>query len=85
MTARRDGEREYVAFWFQAHDEATASSFQQKVALVRHRLAAAHEDSAFVRINFPVLGRSEAECRDLALAFLNAFYPVYQRYVRKEL
>lgn len=85
MTARREVEQEYVAYWFQAHDEANASPFRQKIALVRQKLLAGREDSAFIRISFPVRDRAAEECRRLAVAFLNAFYPVYLDYVRKEI
>ena len=84
MTASRDLEDVYLAYWFQAHDETAASPFMQKLRLARDRLLNGFEDSAFVRVSLPVGEKTPAQCRRLVEDFLQAFYPVFLTYVRKD-
>lgn len=82
MSAGRDQERQYIAYWFQAQEETAPGPFAQKLSLTRQRLLHGGEESAFVRISLPAGERNEEECRRTAEEFVRAFYPAFLSYIQ---
>jgi EpsI family protein len=80
MIAERQGERELIVYWFQTNGRTSASTFSQKVDMVRDRLFGRGEDNAFVRITSPIGDGTQESARKRIFDFVEAFYPQFNRY-----
>lgn len=82
MTADLDGQKELVLYWFQAHDQAVADTFSQKLGIFRQKVFGGSENNAFVRITSSLQDQSEEEARELIMSFVQSFYPTFLNYVK---
>lgn len=83
MIAAHDGQKDLVFYWFQAHDQAAADTFSQKVALFKQKISGGRESNAFVRITTSLQNRSEEDARRLILSFVDSFYPTFLHYLKE--
>ena len=84
MTADLDGQKDLVLYWFQAHDQAVADTFSQKLQIFRQKLFGGSENNAFVRITTSLQNQTEDEARELILSFVRNFYPEFLNYAKGE-
>jgi len=81
MVVQQDLRRDYILYWFQSFDRSCNNTFAQKITLIWGRLLRRRGDNAFVRIAVNVGQKSPDECRDVAISFVNSFYPVMLSYI----
>jgi hypothetical protein len=81
MVAEREGQKELVAYWFQAFKSTLPDTFGQKVSLLRQRVAGSKEDNAFVRITISLDNRSKEDALRIVDDFIHSFYPNFLRFV----
>jgi EpsI family protein len=77
--ARKNGEQDFVYYWYQSHGRAIASEYRNRLLLVQDALTLHRSDGALVRITAPLLAR-DARSADLA-AFIRALYPILARHL----
>lgn len=82
MTADLDAQKDLVLYWFQAHDQAVADTFSQKLVIFKQKLFGDRENNAFVRITTSLQDQSEEEARELMMSFVHSFYPAFLNYVK---
>jgi EpsI family protein len=82
MVAERHAHRELIVYWFQSYDETNADTFSQKISLFWKKLTQNREDNAFVRVTATLGERTVEEGMDVISKFIDAFYPVFLKYVR---
>lgn len=74
-------DRELVIYWYQAYQHTTSFIYKNKILMAYNRLVNKNEQHAFVRIAVP-FGKSDyATAKQSALAFINAFYPIFIDYI----
>ena len=83
MIAERQGERELIVYWFQAHSKAVATPPAQKYALFLNKLSGKGEDNAFVRITTPIGKETPEAVQKNLFDFIEGFYPDFYRYVTR--
>lgn len=81
MLVERNGEREFVVYWFQTRGEASATTLVQKIDSLRVRLASSAEDNAFIRLSTSVDGGSNEQAQKRIFSFVEEFYPMLHRYM----
>ncbi len=82
MVIERGSTRMFVLYWFQADEETTADTIQQKIALLMQKFAHGKQDNAFVRMSMIMGDKSMEQSRQAVFDFIESFYPVFIRYVR---
>jgi EpsI family protein len=83
MIAAREGDREYIVYWFQSNGKATASTPSQKLAMVLNRISGGGEDNAFVRVSATIGEETPEAVKKRLLDFIEDFYPEFHRYITK--
>lgn len=81
MIAERQGESEFVVYWFQSNGKAMANTQSQKIAMILDKFSGKSEDNAFVRISAPVKDETPETVRKRIFDFIEDFYPDFYRYV----
>lgn len=84
MVAEREGQKELVAYWFQAYETPCPGTFGQKLSLLKQRLSGSPEDNAFVRITISLDKRSQEDAVKIVDDFIRSFYPGFLRFVAGE-
>ena len=82
MLARKEGDEQYIVYWFQSNDRSYEDTLSQKVSASINKLLRRREESALVRIAVAVSGRPVSDCRKDVLSFLSDFYPVFLKFIK---
>ena len=81
MIAERNGNKEFLLYWFQAYDRPTSDTLSQKAMLLWRKILTGGEESAFVRISMDMNGKTKEECLGVLTSFARDFYPVFTQYI----
>jgi len=84
LLAEKNGERELVVYWYQAGKYATPDPLMQKIMLFRSKFFHESEGNAFVRISTSLKNETEQKGQNRILKFINDFYPVFEKYMRRD-
>ncbi len=82
MIAQRGPQKELIIYWFQSYDQTNPDTLSQKITSLWKKLLNQGQDNAFVRISIPLGEKSLSESRQIALKFVQAFYPIFLDFVR---
>jgi EpsI family protein len=82
MIVEKNQRKEYIIYWFQSYNKSNSSTLFQKIAAYKNRIQHKGEDNAFVRINTSSSDIPEERAESIALQFIQAFYPVFLKYVQ---
>jgi EpsI family protein len=81
MVVEKGQDRQLILYWFQSYDKTNPNTFYQKIDSLLAKIFQRGEDSAFVRISMPVGKESVAESKETITDFVDAFYPVFLKYI----
>ena len=81
MIIRRGDEQELVIYWFQSNDRTSPGTFLQKVFAFLNRFYRDSGENAFVRITVSLDGSSIQDAGETVDNFIQAFYPVFLKYI----
>ena len=81
LTATKDGRKELVYYWFQAHHATTANSLINKFKAVYNNLFFKQQEHAFVRISIPYTNTNYEEATSSAINFTTVFYHQFIKYI----
>ena len=84
MVAELGESIELLVYWFQAYDTPASSTFLQKLFKEKKKLGGKREDNAFVRITTPCKSKDFAACKQIALNFIDNFYPPFLKFVTED-
>jgi EpsI family protein len=83
MVADLGTTRTYVLYWFQAYDTAHPTTYKQKYSLFWKKLKGIKGENAFVRITVPMEMIAKKEAHEIAVNFIESFYPSFMDYIKK--
>ncbi len=84
MVADKGGQKELIVYWFQSYDKTNANTFSQKISSFFQRITHGSEGNAFVRISTSLNGKSEQDAKEAIQDFIQAFYPLFLKYIKDE-
>ena len=73
--------QELVLYWYQAHLQTNTSIYLNKILMAYNRIRFQDDSHAFVRVSIPMEALTYDEAKERILAFIDAFYPEFVRYV----
>ncbi len=81
MVATLEGNKELVLFWYQAYEKTAPATFRNKINAMINMLTGKKQEHAFVRVTVPFIDSEEAQARQEAMKFIQAFYPTFLSYI----
>ena len=81
MVATLEGTQELVLYWYQAHESTSAAAFQNKINAMINRVSKNEQEHAFVRVTVPFVLSEKEKARQVAIKFIQAFYPKFLSYI----
>ena len=82
MVATKVQNKELLLYWYQAFDKTSPGTLLQKTYVLLAKFLHHREDNAFVRVSVPMEGQSIEEAFDIGAEFIEAFYPLFLKYVK---
>ena len=69
--------KELVLYWYQAYKETNIQIYKNKIDIGYNKFRYNNEQHAFVRVSVPFNGASREEVHQVALDFMQVFYPQF--------
>jgi EpsI family protein len=77
------GQRELVLYWYQSHLSTNTQVYKNKIDMAINKLKKLDPSHAFIRVSIPFGDFSYQATKDVAIQFINAFYPILINYVHE--
>jgi EpsI family protein len=77
----KDGQRDVVLYWYQAHGRIIASEYWGKLYMIWDTIRSGRRDGAIVRVSVPMYGRGDGSALNAALDLVRASTPYLPRFL----
>jgi EpsI family protein len=75
------GQRQFVAYWYQAHGRTVANEYMAKIYLVSDAIRMNRTDGALVRVITPMESSGDSNARVRVEAFAAKLFPILPRFI----
>jgi EpsI family protein len=83
MVAKRPGQTELIAYWFQAYDKTVTNTLSQKMWTALEQLKNRNSANAFVRVSMQISEGADARNEKAVIEkFIQQFYPLLIDFIR---
>jgi EpsI family protein len=74
-------QKSVVLYWYQSHNRVVASEYRAKIYVVLDAIRYNRTDTALVRVVVPVAGKETDRATQVAVKFVQSFYPAIRQYL----